>query len=491
MQKMRTLFNPCRAALSFSLLLSSCHPSSSGNGGARPPLDDSPRPPVQRQAPSNQEEPSTRLPLPKGSPVSFAQELKRVSRLRKLKSLRPVVGLRVDSDELLAHMERAIDFNTPPQALKGTETMLVALGVVPLKFEYRVTMLRLLSEQLAGLYDPHLQAMLIRKTLPPSEAEMTLLHELVHSLQDQNFDLHQVVQWSPDNTDRSGALSCLAEGDATSAMFDGRLEVGGKTALSLPPGFIQKKMLEAATQGPQQKQIPSIIQRSLRAPYLDGLTFVHTLRRRGGWQEVNRVWKTPPTSTEQILHLEKYDAQEPAIEVPIPLPPTGQKNWKVLLHDIWGEQGLRLLFEEWQSPREARQSAAGWGGDRIVIYKRGEEYLLAWSLVGDTAKDAKEIFNAFNGGLSEPKISGETEEVDPQSSWNYTCGHTGKDAAAPQLTIALQGSRVVVVGSPFVRKFQGSSEITRRESNLTPKNARLRSCKQAIGWISTQLSQTF
>jgi hypothetical protein len=247
-----------------------------------------PEPAEKNASPANAEktnEEATPLPMPPGKEVSFREAMDHVIRVRGLAERGTVRGLRVEPDDLLAHVERAVDLETPAHALAGTEAMLVGLGLVPRDFHYRRTMLRLLSEKLAGLYDPRLKTMMIREDLGEVDQQMTLLHELVHALQDQHFELEEIVAWSPDDTDRSGALSALAEGDATSAMFDGMMQEG-KTALSFPTGFFQERMADEAGDLPG---VPPIIARSLKAPYVDGLTFVHALRRRGGWKEVDRV----------------------------------------------------------------------------------------------------------------------------------------------------------------------------------------------------------
>lgn len=333
------------------------------------------------------------LRMPPGKEVSFREAMDHVIRVRGLAELGPVRGLRVDPDDLLAHVERAVDLETPAHALRGTEAMLVGLGLVPRDFQYRRTMLRLLSEKLAGLYDPHLKTMMIREDLGEVDQQMTLLHELVHALQDQHFELEEIVAWSPDDTDRSGALSALAEGDATSAMFDGMMQEG-KTALSFPTGFFQERMADEAGDLPG---VPPIIARSLKAPYVDGLTFVHALRRRGGWKEVDRVWQTPPQTTEQVLHLDKFDAKEPAVNVEVPGSPAG--NAKLLLHDVWGEQNLRMALEEWLPEDKAESAAAGWGGDRIAAFEKDGRTLVGWHLVMDSEDDARELEAALIGAL--------------------------------------------------------------------------------------------
>lgn len=410
-----------------------------------------------KSAPEESHDPSE-LPMPRGQKVSFEKELREVSAFRKLSVSGTVLGLSVDVHELIAHVERAVDLETPERALKGTEAMLVGLGVVPFDFDYRATMLNLLRGQLAGLYEPRLKAMLIRADLEGVERRMTLLHELVHALQDQHFDLEEVVSWTPDDTDRSSALSCLAEGDATSAMFDGVLPEG-QSAISLPEGMIAEKMRQQAAQT-DKEDIPALIQESLRAPYLDGINFVDALRRRGGWEEVNRVWKRPPITTEQVLHLDKYDSAEAPLAVAIPSPPPDGRQWTMLLSDIWGEQSSRLIFEQWQERALAARSAAGWGGDRIVVYQHSDTMAVAWTLLADTEKDAEEMYQSFSAALGHGQKPSKTEDKNSNSA----CGPLGP--AALPLAVARQDRTVVVTTAPFDRK-----------------HAQVGTCREAKAWV--------
>jgi hypothetical protein len=101
---------------------------------------------------------------------------------------------------------------------------------------------------------------------------------------------------------------------------------------------------------------------------VDGLVFINALRRQGGWTSVNRAWADPPTTTEQILHLEKFAAREPAIEVTRPSAAALGAGWTSVDEDTYGEQGLRLIFEEWLPATQAKLAASGWGGDRGALY---------------------------------------------------------------------------------------------------------------------------
>ena len=68
---------------------------------------------------------------------------------------------------------------------------------------------------------------------------------------------------------------------------------------------------------------PSVVDTWLGWPYRRGTAFVADLLRAGGWAQVDAALRTPPATTEQVIHLEKYLAGEPAIPVRIPAPPLG------------------------------------------------------------------------------------------------------------------------------------------------------------------------
>ncbi len=342
--------------------------------------------------------------LPPGKDVSMATDVARMAKVRELPAKSEVRGREVPTEALLAHVEATFRRELPPHVLSATGDLLIALGAAPVDFDFERAMLSLLESQLAGLYDPRLDAMLIRESLGDAERAATLDHELVHALQDQNYDLDEVGSYEPDMTDASSAISALAEGDATSAMTDAILAKSAspgapvQRATDLPDEVFIAQMATASETATTNESVPAIVRRSLVAPYVDGLLFVHALRRKGGWKAVDAAWNSRPTTTEQILHVEKYLAREPGVVVEVPAPPptaTGEAAFTLLLSDVWGEQSLRLVFEEWMPPRAARASASGWGGDRIALYARGAERALAWHVIADDETSAKNMLDAL------------------------------------------------------------------------------------------------
>jgi hypothetical protein len=164
------------------------------------------------------------------------------------------------------------------------------------------------------------------------------------------------------------------------------------------------------------------------APYVDGLEFVHYVRRKAGWQGVDAVWARPPSSTEQLLHPEKWFAAEKPETIPVPSASAAGPA-KLIYHDIMGEQSVRLLFEEWMPSRSAKKDAAGWAGDRVAVFSDGKRHGAAWRVRFDLEDDARRGLVGFARGIlrtepasgapqsarEEPPVSRDTAEVAAKS----------------------------------------------------------------------------
>lgn len=371
------------------LLLAAC---STQSEGSKTPTEPAPIRPDEGPTSDSPSRPAAEKPL-------FEEELAEIRALRGIVAKDPVIGKRVSREALRAHLEQTFETNVPIAEQSGTEEMLVGLADLPREFRFKETWLSLMQSELAGLYDPKEDTLFVVEGLDTTLDRATLLHELVHAVEDQTFDLDRLTEPGEDRGDQRSAISALAEGDATSVMFDAMLRPEGKNALDIPPGIIETQLALGA--GTAAKDVPPLIIRSMIAPYIDGIAFVHSLRTRGGFTEVDRVWGALPDSTEQVLHLDKYDADEAPVSVALPAPP--EPGFEVLFHDVWGEQSLRLLLEEWVEHRVAAAAAAGWGGDRLAAFSRGEERAVAGVWVMDTPKDADELLAAFGARRTEKK----------------------------------------------------------------------------------------
>ncbi len=309
--------------------------------------------------------------------------LRQVELARGIKALRAVPGVFLTRAELIARVKEHVSRELPPEAIRNEGLSLQLFGFVPTKFDYEAAEYQLLEDQLAGYYEPFDKTMYMARDLDDEEANATLAHELVHALQDQRWDLATRSKYEPGEGDRSAAVSALAEGDATSAMFDVMIlraaPGSGKTAADLPDDAFVAQIREGVNRGAGEG-VPHVMRTSLAAPYIYGTLFVNALRRAGGWSAVDEAWQNSPTTTEQIMHPAKWRAHEPAMSVAAPTFLTLGSGWSVADEDSEGELGVRIAFEEWLAPAAAATVSEGWGGDRNVLVADGACAAFAWRL---------------------------------------------------------------------------------------------------------------
>ncbi len=429
-----------------------------------------------------------------------ADFLNRVAAVRHLKPRASVEARELDRSSLIASVREHVAREIPPDVIRNQGEMLVGLGLVPPDFNYEEGAFRLLEAQLAGFYEPRDKKMYLASDLDDRAADATLAHELVHALQDQYFDLGSRLSYQPEANDRESALQGLAEGDATSAMMDLMLAAVHRRAIDVPDDVFVAEVEGSMGASPEAAAVPKVLRASLVAPYVDGVLFVHALRRRGlasaaadggGWSAVDDAWRRPPETTEQLLHLDKYDAREMPESLPNPAAPGA--GWTPLYNDIFGEEGLRIAIEEWLPKRVAAAVASGWAADRAVLFQGqvsaatavrsrsasarvGTPLALMWQIRFD--KDAqggdgesREAFKALAAAI-QSRAPGIHPTARP-AGLESIC--IERSSLGP-LAIARSGRDLVVAAGPY-----------RRDGNRVASDS---VCAQTMRWVSDTLSRS-
>ena len=226
-----------------------------------------------------------------------------------------------------------------------------------------------------------------------------IAHELEHALQDQHFDLLALTKPLKDDGDRQLAHAALVEGDGTAVMLELQAQSMRLPVEQLPDLVSQlgEQLLHGAPgQTPAFDGAPTYVRDTLIFPYLEGLRFVMALRRGKPWSRIDAVFKQPPSSTEQILHPDRYlSHDEPVLIDAAPL--VGLAPRKEIRRDVMGELGLRILFRTRLPEPQADAAATGWGGDRLVAYASDDRSVpvVVDRSTWDTELDAKEAYDAF------------------------------------------------------------------------------------------------
>jgi hypothetical protein len=252
-------------------------------------------------------------------------------------------------------------------------------------------MLDLLTEQVAGYYDPKAKTLYVVEGDDEAVTGITISHELVHALQDQHFNLDS-LQRSRNDNDRLTSGQAVVEGQATLEQLGAM--IGSDNAItSLPGGWDRVRQMIRETQSsmPVFASAPTILQETLIFPYLTGAEFMRKFKSEvPGGSPYTRM----PTSTEQMMHTERYfESRDDPTTVTLPAPLAG----KAVYQNNLGEFETRiLLFEYLKDQGSAVRGAAGWDGDRYVLIETPRGDAIAWVTAWDTSVDAAEFFDLLD-----------------------------------------------------------------------------------------------
>lgn len=319
--------------------------------------------------------------------------LKETSELRQLPIIRQVKSDTQSRAEIERFLIKNLDEDSTPAEMHATEVSLKKLGLVPRDFQFRPFIIKLLTEQVAGYYDPKRQEFFLADWIDLDGQKPVMAHELTHALQDQHFNLRRFDKWPKGDSDAELAAHALIEGDASLVMS---VYVARNPARIIA---LMKSMGASQSATEEIDRAPRALRESLLFPYEEGMQWVTQLYKKEGWPLVSRAFTDLPQSTEQILHADKYFAHDAPIKITQPdIASVLGAGWKRIDADVNGEWSYYLILDEYlKSEQESRRAAAGWGGDRYGVYedaKTGEVFITqmtAW----DTEQDAAEFFAAY------------------------------------------------------------------------------------------------
>jgi len=237
--------------------------------------------------------------------------------LRGLTAKSPVDHRFPTRQETIDYLKASYDREFPAEKFAQLKLFYVALGLLPADIDLQKVYLGLLDSQVAGYYDPDTKTMNVIEPDAASQGkplsfmdQVTYVHEFTHALQDQYFDLNKLLPPEIEaDPDHSLAVTSLVEGDATASMTLYMQAVEAKNplaALSMLVDGVQAGDLTLPA------GVPPILTDELIFPYTSGLDFVLALNKSGGYDAINAAFKNPPSTSEQILHPEKYLAGEGA-----------------------------------------------------------------------------------------------------------------------------------------------------------------------------------
>ncbi len=329
------------------------------------------------------------------------KDIRKIERkVRKLRGLRPRGRYRKTvqpGPELQKVALDALDREHPDDQLAAEQAVWQRLGLLPAGADYKKILAGLgLPGGAMAYYDHRSRRLHVHKASRLPAQGPALAREVCHALQDQRFRVKRLMRPVKDNRDRQLARRALVGGDCAGVMLEYLLAPTGKDLGTLSGDV--GAMLRRSAVKPTGKlaAAPPLVRETLLFPLIHGLLFVQKVRARHPWSVVNKIYRRPPRSTEQVLHPRKYWRRERPVRVRTRKLPT-LADFTVVRKDVLGELILRVYLGQGVSEQGARRAAAGWGGDQLVVYRPptpglalGLVHLTTW----DSEADALEFANA-------------------------------------------------------------------------------------------------
>jgi hypothetical protein len=258
----------------------------------------------------------------------------------------------------------------------------------------------LLTDQVAGLYDPHGKQFFIADWISPVEQKPVMAHELTHALDDQHFHLQKWQNAVRSNDDASLARDAVIEGSALAAMMDYTLADLHTSVRSMPDiaPFIESGVAGQMDKDPNLAKAPEFIRDELLFPYLQGAEFSQqVLKATAGWSDFKSVFQNPPASTQQILHPELYFQHVQPVTIDLPhIKSALPGGYTQLDENVVGEFALGEILKKFDGPGDAEKFAPMWRGDRYALFenKDSKQTILVVLFALGNEKDAAEFFSA-------------------------------------------------------------------------------------------------
>lgn len=348
-------------------------------------------------------------PSPVASPTPLSAERvmeilgrieRRMTEIRELTARRPPVARLVTSAQATRLLIADFRSENPADVLADQAQVYRALGLLERTDELGPIFERFLSTQVLGFYRTDDRSLYVISDQGFGALErVTAAHEYTHALQDEHFGLDALSPEGHDRGDLSLARLSLVEGDATLAMFQWAVA-------ELTPEDLAELLTQAGDPAAREalESAPPIVRETAMLPYVQGLEFVQRAWLEGGWTAVGRLWRQPPSTTEQVLHPEKYEAREGALAVRLPdgVAEGLGDSWRLAFKDTHGELVTRVWAETAVPWDRALGAAAGWGGDRVGLYRGPDDaWAVVWVTRWDGETDADEFAAAARSAAAE------------------------------------------------------------------------------------------
>lgn len=290
-----------------------------------------------------------------------------VAELRGLQWKTPLDVSVIPRDDFQQELKRVNDRDRHQDRQTGDGDTYKLLKLVPRSLNYDKALEDLYGSAVVGFYDPKTKKLLISGKDGgdlDAAARLTIAHEMDHALTDQHFAFGERTNALDlaDKQEELQGLIGLLEGDAK--LMESLWSAKYLTAK-------ERQSLGASGDLTAFYRSPKYLRDSLLYPYTSGQAFVTRLyQQTKTWRLVNAAYADPPRSSEDVLHLDRYQAKRGWSPPQLP-PLTAGTDCAAVRSGTIGEFNMIEILDQNLTLTDAATSADGWNGDAFQVVRCG------------------------------------------------------------------------------------------------------------------------
>jgi hypothetical protein len=270
------------------------------------------------------------------------------------------------------------------QDLKTFEGQAHALGLIPRETDLLKQLNTLGSDATLAYYDDVDEKMVIRGTDLSLGLRVTVVHELTHALQDQNFDIGR--DFSTDSA--ASFFDALVEGDATrveNAYIDSLTEAEQDT-------YYEEDDASRSDADTALADVPPALLQLFGAPYDLGEPLATLIVDERGVAGLDKLFRHPAHSDEGLINAYAALDNQKAKRVKLPTLQPGEHKTD---DGDFGAVPWYVVLSSFVDQKVALAAVDGWGGDSYVGYRRDSKPCIRIAFEGDTPTDNAEMTTAL------------------------------------------------------------------------------------------------
>jgi hypothetical protein len=314
--------------------------------------------------------------------------LTEASKLRGLQIKGPVRCQVLEPQPYFEKLSTLIKKELPLERLLIEQQLFALLGLIPDSYQYSECIVKAYANQAAAFYSSDDKSFFMPSWIPADDS--VLVHEATHALQDQHFNLSKIDRHPTIVADKVLAIGAMVEGDAMSVESAYISSQGGASQVGVDSVHRIDDLGPCA--------FPPALEDLFFFQYEFGGYFAAKIKALGAGID---PFHRPPASTREIIYPREYLAARKWSELKVPRMPAAFRSTgaRLVYSERIGEFIIRLLLKQYMRGSDASQSAKGWSGDRLAVYRSKGSLSVVWEVLFESDQDALSFLQAVRRWL--------------------------------------------------------------------------------------------